>query len=89
MNDVGDIYLPTEGRFILELKNVSRQDLPGWVAEAQCEAINYDKSVVGKSSGRCIGVVVHKRKGKGDPAQQWVTMELGDFMDLVNETNMR
>lgn len=75
--DVGDVYIPRENRFILEVKNCVTQKLPEWIREAQAEAKNLNDFAV--------GVVVAKRKGTRDPMKQWVHMELGDFLRLVFE----
>jgi Holliday junction resolvase len=72
--DRGDIYIFEENRYAIECKNVARMDLSGWVGEAEVEAAN---------AGKQVGVVVHKRKGKGQPAEQYVTMTLGSFLTLV------
>ncbi len=72
--DKGDLLLPGEERFVCELKNVARMDLAGWAKEAEVEAIN---------AGAKWGVVIHKRKGRGQPGDQWVTMSLATFCDLV------
>ncbi len=77
--DVGDIYIPGEERFVLECKNVKATDLSGWLAEAREEADRAN----GTASG---AVVVHKRRGKGDAFDQYVTLTLGDFLDLVYRT---
>lgn len=61
-------------RIVVEVKNVSRDGLPGWVDEAQVEAGNDDAA---------FGVVIHKRRGKGLPADQFVTMRLEDFAALL------
>ena len=29
------------------------------------------------------GIVVHKRHGKGQPGEQWVTMTLADFASIL------
>lgn len=73
--DKGDYVLPGETRFIVEAKWQTRVDLPGWMGEAEREARN---------AGVPFGVVLHKRVGKTDPALQWVTLKLGDFLRLVN-----
>lgn len=75
-NDKGDFLLPGERRFILEAKNRTQMALGQWLKEADVEAGNFDINAV--------GVVVHKRKGTRIPAQQFVTMTLGDFLILVN-----
>jgi hypothetical protein len=72
--DIGDVWTGDD-RFILEAKCVARMALPEWVAEAKVEAA--------RVSPHTIGVVVHKRKGTRDPDKQWVTMELGDFLDFA------
>lgn len=76
-NDKGDFLLPGERRLALEAKAHARLNLPEWVAEAKVEAENFQPG--------SVGVVVHKRHGKTDPALQWVTLELGEFLRLVNE----
>jgi hypothetical protein len=61
-------------RVVLELKDCARQDLPGWVREAHLEAGNDDA---------LVGVVVHKRRGVGDPLDQWVTCTVRDLIALL------
>ncbi|QCR53222.1 hypothetical protein C1N80_06255 [Brachybacterium sp. SGAir0954] len=61
-------------RVVLELKDTARTDLAGWIHEAHLEAGNDDAA---------IGVVVHKRRGTTDPAQQWVHMTLADLAWLL------
>lgn len=61
-------------RVVVECKSTARTDLAGWAAEAETERGNDDATV---------GVVIHKRHGKGQPADQWVTMTLGDFVALL------
>lgn len=73
--DKGDLYLPGEDRYIIEAKHVSRFNLAEWYREAQEEA---------KNAGVPVGVVIHKRRGKGDPMDQWVTMTVRDFLHLMN-----
>ena len=74
-NDKGDLLLPGETRFIVECKNVARMDLAGWHAEAVAEAAN---------AGVPHGVVVHKRQRRGQAGDQWVTLSLSSFLELVN-----
>lgn len=75
-NDRGDISgVRVHGqRVVVECKNVTKLDLPGWVREAQAEAGNDDA---------LVGVVVHKRRGTTDPGSQWVAMELRDLVALL------
>jgi hypothetical protein len=61
-------------RVVIECKDVATLALPQWTAEAQIEAGNDDA---------LVGVVVHKRRGVGDPMHQWVSMTLGDFVAIL------
>lgn len=74
VHDKGDLYLPGEDRFVVEAKCVSRFNLATWYAEAQQEA---------KNAGVPIGVVIHKRRGKAEGKDQWVTMTVADFLYLM------
>ena len=69
--DKGDFVLPGNEISIWEAKNCARLDLAGWIREAQVEARN---------ASRQLGVVVHKRVGVRDPAQQYVTLLAGDYI---------
>lgn len=71
--DVGGVRVHGQ-RLVIEAKNCSKQALPQWVNEAHTEAGNDDA---------LVGIVVAKRHGVGDPARQWVHMELGDFVKLI------
>lgn len=62
------------GRIVLECKNTAKTSLGTWATEAEIERGNDDA---------LAGVIVHKRHGKGDPADQWVTMTLADFAALL------
>lgn len=62
-------------RIVAECKNTARLDLAGWAAEADEERRNDDAGV---------GVVIHKRHGRGAAADQWVTMTLADLVSLLN-----
>lgn len=61
-------------RLAIECKNVTRMNLPEWVNEAHREAGNSDS---------IAGVVISKRHGVGDPASQWVHMEVRDLVALI------
>jgi hypothetical protein len=52
-----------EHRLVVECKNERAVNLAGWVAEAQLEACN---------DGALCGIVVAKRKGRGQPEDQYV-----------------
>ena len=72
--DRGDIAgLPS---VVIEVKNCARQELGAWVAEAEAERDN---------DGASLGVVWHKRRGKGDPADWFVTMSGAQFANLLRE----
>jgi hypothetical protein len=74
--DKGDIANVRMGghKIIIECKDVARMDLPTWAREAQVEAKNADA---------LTGIVVHKRHGVANPAQQWATMTLGELAKLL------
>lgn len=59
---------------VIEVKNVSRDGLPGWVDEAERERAN---------AGARYGVVWHKRKGKGSPGDWFVTMSGEQWADIL------
>jgi hypothetical protein len=59
---------------VLECKNTTKINLGTWAAEAEVERVNDDA---------LVGLVVHKRHGKGRAGDQWVTMTLADFVALT------
>ncbi len=61
---------------VIEVKNCARQELPAWVAEAERERDNDQAD---------LGVVWHKRRGKSDPAEWFVTMSGWQFAALLRE----
>lgn len=61
-------------RLVIECKDAARLDLAGWVRKAQLEAGNDDA---------LAGIVVHKRRGKSDPLDQWVTLTVADLVALI------
>ena len=75
VNDVGDLWLPDERRFIVEAKHHAALNLAGWANEAEKEASN---------RGVPYWVVVHKRVGKGKGADQWATLTWGNLLALAN-----
>lgn len=74
LGDLANVRLAGH-KVVVEVKDVTRMDLPKWTAEAHTEAENDDA---------LIGVVVHKRHGNADPADQWVTMTLADLAIILN-----
>lgn len=76
-NDRGDITgvrTINGGRVVIEVKDCAKLDLAGWVNEAETERGNDDAS---------IGVVWHKKRGKADPADWYVTMTGATFAKLL------
>jgi hypothetical protein len=61
-------------RVVIECKDVSRTDLAGWVNEADTERGNDDA---------LAGLVIHKRRGHGDPLDQYVTTTVRDLIALL------
>lgn len=62
------------GRVVVECKDVAKLALSQWVGEAEIERGNDDA---------LAGLVVHKRRGKGDPGDQFVTLTLRDLVALL------
>jgi hypothetical protein len=72
--DRGDIAgLPG---IVIEVKNCARQELGAWVAEAEHERDNDHAN---------LGVVWHKRRGKGHPGDWFVTMSGHQFAALLRD----
>ena len=72
--DINGVRTIRGGRVVLECKDVSRDALPQWIDEAEIERGNDDAA---------IGVVVHKRRGKGRAGDQFVSMTLDTFIRLL------
>jgi hypothetical protein len=74
VNDRGDVSgIPG---VVIEIKNCARQELAAWVDEAETERRNAHATV---------GAVWHKRRGKGNPGQWFVTMTGETFTRLIGE----
>ena len=58
----------------IEIKNHAGMDLAGWVEEWKVEMAN---------DNAWTGVVLHKRKGKGDPADWYATMPASVWIELL------
>ena len=71
--DIGGVRVHGQ-RMVLECKNTTRINLGTWITEAHTEAGNDDA---------LAGVIVHKRHGKGQPGDQWVTMTVDDLIALI------
>lgn len=61
-------------RIVAEVKDCSRLEVAGWLSEAEVERGNDDA---------LAGVVIAKRRGKGDPGDLLVLMTLADFAALL------
>ena len=64
-------------RMVIECKDTAKISLGTWAGEAEVERVN-DKALV--------TAVVHKRHGKADPADQWVTLTMRDLVALMTGT---
>ena len=73
--DISNVRLPSGERVVLELKNTTRATLAGWVQGAQQEAVD---------DGAALGIVVHKRHGKGKAEDQYVTMTMRELAVILN-----
>ena len=62
------------GRVVIECKDTSRPALGTWVNEADVERGNDDA---------LVGLVAHKRRGHGDPLDQYVTCTMRDLIALL------
>jgi len=72
--DVSGIRTSYGERVLVEVKDEARVNLGNWRREVEVEMIN---------DNAAIGVVVHKRHGKGAPGDQWVTMTYNDFLRVI------
>lgn len=61
-------------RLVAECKNTTRLELSTWLREAEIERGNDDAGAA---------IVIHKRHGKANPADQLVTMTLADLVALI------
>ncbi len=72
--DKGDITGIPE--VMIEVKNHSSIKLAEWIGEVEAQKVNADAD---------IGVVWHKRKGKGDPSEWYVTMTGAQFVTILTD----
>lgn len=76
VNDKGDIAgVPG---VCIEVKNHQAFDLAGWVGELEAEIVN--------SKAR-TGVVIAKRRGKGNVAEWYAVLPAHRWLALINEGN--
>lgn len=57
----------------IEVKDVARMDLAGWLAQAQANA------------GERVGVVVHKKRGVAQAEGWYCTLTFGDLLRLIGD----
>lgn len=62
-------------RVVIECKDTAKLSLGPWAAEAETERGNDDA---------VAGIIAHKRHGRGQAADQWITLTLADFVALLN-----
>lgn len=74
--DIGGLRVHGQ-RVVLECKDTAKINLGGWASEAEVERVN---------DSALATAVVHKRHGKGQPGDQWVTLTLRDFAALLTGT---
>lgn len=72
--DIGGIRVHGQ-RVVVECKDTARLDIGPWLNEAEIERGNDDA---------LVGLVVAKRHGKGNPADQLVVMTLADLVALMS-----
>lgn len=75
--DRGDIWVPDLKWPAIQVKNHARLDLAGWVDDVAVQAVN---------AGRNTGIVIHKRRGKGNPGNWYVTLTLSDLVSIIERT---
>ena|ERR1700730_4734438 len=71
--DIGGVRAHDK-RVVVEVKDTARVTLAAWAAEAEVERHNDDA---------LVGVIVSKRHGNANPADQWVHMVMADFVALL------
>lgn len=71
--DIGGLRVHGQ-RVVVECKDTARINLGGWANEAEVERVNDDA---------LLALVAHKRHGKGQPGDQWVTLTLRDLVALI------
>lgn len=72
--DIANFRTTGNEKIVAECKNTSRLALPAWWREVEAEKHNDEAD---------YGVIIHKRHGSADPAKQWVTLPLSEFLKLL------
>lgn len=73
LGDISGVRSPF-GKVVLECKNHKSMTLGSWVEEAETERGNADA---------LVGVVIHKRRGKGRAGDQYVTLTVDGLVKLL------
>lgn len=82
-DDRGDVHglsAPDGTPFVIECKNHQRLNLAGWISELLTEIAN--------ASG-VAGVLVHKKRGTTDAAEQYATLPFGMLVQLLKEAGYK
>lgn len=73
--DIANVRDSHNRRIVIEAKDYGgKLNLPQWTKEAHQEAEN---------DGAHVGLVIAKRRGTTDPADQWVAMTVNDLIQLL------
>lgn len=79
--DEGDLVIKDLGHvYVVEAKATARIDLPGYIAEAKAEAINY-AAARGVNYDSVTPIVIVKRRGRG-LLDAYVVTDVRTFFDL-------
>lgn len=73
--DIANVRDSHNRRIVIETKDYGgKLNLPQWTKEAHTEADN---------DGAHVGLVIAKRRGTTNPADQWVAMTVNDLIQLL------
>lgn len=73
--DIANVRDSHNRRIVIETKDYGgKLNLPQWTKEAHTEADN---------DGAEVGLVIAKRRGTTNPADQWVAMTVNDLIQLL------
>lgn len=73
--DRGDLWTINTNLPAIQVKNHARLDLAGWVDDVNQQARN---------AGRPCGIVIHKRRGKGNTTDWYTTMDVATLIYLFD-----
>lgn len=78
--DVHGISHPELGPYTIECKNHKTMALSTWITEL-------DREIA--ANGGTLGAVVHKKKGSGDPGDQYATMPMWMLVTLLEKAGYK